>query len=432
MKATKHPRRNFLAASLAVCGGVWSQRARAESISPSEKLNVGLIGAGGRGVDNLAGIAGENVAALCDVDERFLDEAASRYPQARRFRDFRKLLDAGGLDAVIVATPDHTHAVAAVPALRRGLHVYCEKPLAHELRETELMARAAKASKAATQMGIQHHAEAGFRRAVQLLKSGVLGRVREVYAWTSRPFWPQGIGRPQDKPPAPDSLDWDLWLGPAAARPYNGAYHPRTWRGWIDFGGGALGDFLPHILDPVYEGLNLTAPTRIAAESSPVNEQTYPKWSMVTFDFLPRGDAPGVSVHWYDGGKVPPAEVTGVKRLPANGALVIGEHGKLFIPSHGKPPIAMAHEKGERLALPEPPAPPKWTHWREWISACKTGQPTGGDFAYGARLTDVALLGNLALRVGKPIDWDAEKRRVTNIAEANELLSREYRKGWKV
>jgi len=434
-------RRTFFAASAAL-SGVWSELGRAQSTSPSEKLNIGVIGAGGRGVDNLAGIAGENVAALCDVDARFLGEAASRYPKARRFRDFRKLLDLRDLDAVIIATPDHTHAIAAAAAMRRGLHVYCEKPLAHNLQETELIARLARRTKIATQMGIQHHASSGYRRAVQILQAGVLGEVREVHAWTVRPVWPQGMDRPRENPPTPDFLAWNLWLGPAPQRPYHGAYHPRQWRGWWDFGTGALGDFLPHLLDPVYEGLRLTVPLRIQAKSSPVNHETAPKWSLVRFSFPPRGELPPVSVHWYDGGKQPGEEITGVKRLPKNGVLVLGTRAKLFIPSHGKPPIAIAAnkgaaEKGERVELPEPLPPPQQTHWQQWTAACKSGKPTAADFNYGAGLTDVALLGNVALRVqdatdGKPIEWDAADRRVTNCPAANEFLGRDYRDGWRL
>ena len=253
--STPLSRRRFASLAVAGLGGVWSERALARSASPAERLHLGVIGAGGRGVDNLAGAAGENIAALCDVDRRFLDEAAARYPKARRFRDFRKLLDADDLDAVLIASPDHTHAICAVRAMRRGLHVYCEKPLGHNLRETELMMKASAESKVGTQMGNQFHAADGYRRAVQILQAGALGEVRQVHAWTTRPVWPQGIARPRETPPVPDSLDWDLWLGPAPQRPYHSAYHPRDWRGWWDFGTGALGDFLPHLLDPIYEGL---------------------------------------------------------------------------------------------------------------------------------------------------------------------------------
>jgi predicted dehydrogenase len=427
-------RRKLLAQSLLALGGVWQSSARANSQATNQRLSLALIGVGGRGIDNLAGVAGENIAALCDVDSRYLGEASSRYPKAKALRDWRKLLDADDpkLDAVIIATPDHTHALIALAALRRGLHVYCEKPLAHNLLETQLLARAAAKSKLATQMGNQHHASAGYRRAVQVMRSGVLGAVSEVHCWTVRPLWPQGIERPVETPETPKTLEWDLWLGPAPSRPYHPAYHPRNWRGWWDFGGGALGDFVPHIFDPVFEGLQLSAPTSVSAESSPVTKETAPLSSVVRFDFPARGDQPAVTMTWHDGGKHPAAEVTGLARLPANGALVLGAHGKLFIPELGKMPTAIANNPDETLALPEPLLPPEQTHWQEWIMACKTGGPASSGFEYAAELTDVALIGNIALRAGRKIDWDPHNRRVTNVEEANQFLAREYRRGWEL
>ena len=436
MQTQRLTRRGFSIASLLTGAGVWSGLAAAGPRDANETLNLGVIGAGGRGADNLAGTAGQNIAAICDVDAQPLDQTAARYPKARRYRDFRKLLDADDLDAVIIPSPDHTHALAAIGAMRRGLHVYCEKPLAHNLAETELMMRVAGESKVATQMGVQHHASDGYHRAVQILRAGVLGKVSEVHAWTVRPVWPQGIVRPRETPRDPRGLDWDLWLGPAPERPYHSAYHPRDWRGWFDFGTGAMGDFLPHLFDPVYEGLQLTAPAHITAESSKQGGETFPKWSIVRFDFPARqiDDAklPGVRVLWYDGGKQPPADVAGVRRLPGNGALVVGERGKLFIPSHGKQPVVMAADKNERLELPDPLPPNEQTHWQEWIAACESGKPTSADFAYGAALTEVALLGNLAIRTGEPLAWDAANRRVANNDKANALITRDYRKGWEL
>ncbi len=428
-------RRAFVAAA-ASAGSLAAWPAAADTRrSPSELLNIGVIGVGGRGIDNIAGVKGQNIAALCDVDERPLAEMAARYPKAKQHRDFRKLLDQADLDAVIVATPDHTHAAAAMQAMRRGLHVYCEKPLANRLHETQLMAAAAKETNVVTQMGVQFHLSAGFRRAVQILQAGVLGDVRQVHAWTSRPVWPQGIGRPKETPPVPAELDWDLWIGPAAMRPYSPAYHPRDWRGWWEFGSGALGDFLPHIFDPVYEGLALTSPTTIEANSSPVNDETAPVWSIVNFQFPQRNRQrtmlPPLAFTWYDGGKHPPAEIAGLRSLPTSGALVIGERGKLLILSHGKLPILLPDDKGERVTLPEMPPPPKLTHWQEWVAACRSGGATSADFQYGAALTDVALLGNLALRAGEKIQWDAADRRVISPAAASHWLSRECRKGWE-
>lgn len=411
---------------------MWSHGTVECCASPSEKLNIGVIGVGGRGNDNVAALADENIAALCDVDERELRPVAARYPKAKTRRDFRNLIEQDDLDAVVVATPNHTHAVAAIAALRRGLHVYCEKPLAHTMDETQRMVAAARETKRVTQMGNQHHASAGYRRAVQILQSGVLGDVQDVHAWTSRPLWPQGIERPMGEAKAPAEIDWNLWLGPAPQRPYNAAYVPRMWRGWWDFGGGALGDFVPHILDPVYEGLRLGAPASVSPKSSAVNDETLPEWSIVRFDFPAREKLPAVKLTWYDGGKQPAEEVTHVQRLASSGALVIGQHGRLFIPELGKMPIAIAQDAKEPLKLPEPLPPPERTHWDEWVAACKTGAPTSSNFAYGGGLSEIALLGNIALRVGERIEWDARERKVTNIAAANAWLRQEYRDGWQL
>lgn len=410
--------------------GVWSQLGVAQSASPSEKLNVGVIGVGGRGSDNLAALNAENIAALCDVDEQTLGPVAARHPKAKTHRDFRKLIEQADLDAVVVATPNHTHSVAAISAMKRGLHVYCEKPLAHNLHETQNMVDVARQTKHVTQMGNQHHASSGYRRAVQILRSGALGDVREIHVWTSRPLWPQGILRPVAQPPVPAGLNWDLWLGPAPERPYNAAYLPRLWRGWWDFGGGALGDFVPHLVDPIYEGLALGAPRQISPRSSAVNDEALPEWSIVKFTFPQRRELPELTLNWYDGGKQPAMEVTRVKRLPTSGALVLGERGRLFIPEMGKAPLATANDPNDTLALPEALPPAETTHWGEWIAACKAGGATSSDFAYGAGLSDIALLGNLALRVGELIEWDAVARKVTNIAAANEWLGRTPRRGW--
>jgi hypothetical protein len=300
------------------------------------------------------------------------------------------------------------------------------------MHETVRMVTVARQTKRITQMGNQHHASAGYRRAVQILQSGVLGEVREVHAWTSRPLWPQGVARPTEAAEIPAGFAWDLWLGPAPARPYNAAYHPRMWRGWWDFGGGALGDFVPHILDPVYEGLQLGAPAQISPESSPVNDETLPEWSIVRCEFPQREKLPPVKLTWYDGGKQPAPEVTGVKRLAQSGVLVFGEHGKLFIPELGKMPIAIAKNQDVKFPLPEPLPPPETTHWGEWVAACKTGGATSSDFTYGAGLSEIALLGNIALRVGEKIQWDAQARKITSSAAANELLGRTYRDGWEL
>ncbi|MCA9204074.1 MAG: Gfo/Idh/MocA family oxidoreductase, partial [Planctomycetales bacterium] len=348
----------------------------------------------------------------------------------------------------VISTPDHTHAPIALAALRRGLHVYCEKPLAHSVAELRSMSAAAtERPSLVTQMGNQHHASDGYRRAVEWIRSGRLGEVREVHVWSSRPIWPQGIDRPADAPPVPESLHWDLWLGPAPERPYHPAYHPMRWRGWWDFANGAIGDMGPHLIDAVQWGLNLPSPVRIEAESSPVNDETAPLWSIVRFDFeMPSTEASDgepaaadanppstvreLSLTWYDGGKQPPAEVTGVARPPAQGALVIGSDAKLFIPELGRQPIVVPRQKGERIEPPEPSLPRPASHMDEWLTACKQGRSTSSDFAYGRQLSELCLLGAIATRVGQPLTWSTTDGHFTNNPAANKLLKREYRDGW--
>ncbi len=431
----KTTRRQFVkrtaAAGVAVASGVWTETAPAQSRSPSGKLNIGAIGVGNRGVVNTAAVSDENIVALCDVDATFLDQAGEQFPNAARYRDFRKLLEHRDLDAVVISTPDHTHFHPALLAMRRGLHVYIEKPLAHSIHECRELLKLAREKKVVTQMGNQHHSSAGYRRAVELVQSSAIGEVREVHSWTSRPLWPQGIDRPSETPAVPKELDWDLWIGPAPLRPYHSAYHPMTWRGWWDFGVGALGDMGAHLIDPAYWGLKLTLPTSVEAESSPVNNETAPEWSVIKFEFPAREKLPPVTLTWYDGGKQPAAEITGVKRPPNNGTLLIGSRAKLFAPELGKPPVLVPNEKGEVIEPPKPFLPESPGHHAEWIAACKGAGQTGSDFEYAARLTETCLLGNVALRTGKKIQWDADRMRATNCAEADQYVRREYREGWR-
>ncbi|MCA9268337.1 MAG: gfo/Idh/MocA family oxidoreductase, partial [Planctomycetales bacterium] len=305
-------------------------------------------------------------------------------------------------------------------------------PRAHSLVETEAMARAAVRAKAVTQMGNQHHASDGYRRAVQILQAGSLGPVRDVLCWTTNPIWKQGLDRPEGEKPVPAGFDWDLWLGPAPWRPYHEAYREPHWRGWWDFGGGTLADYLPHLFDPIFEGLRLTAPLRVSAETSETHEASAPAWSVVQFEFPARDALPPVTMRWYDGGRTPPVEKTGIERLPPHGSLVLGERGNLYVPSHGKPPIAIAANSDQPLALPDARPPGATTHWQAWAAACKSRGATASDFNYGAALTDVALVGNLAIRTGESITWDAAARRVTNVARANDFVHREYRRGWSL
>jgi len=416
-----------------VAAGVWSEsRGYAKTPSPNERLNIGLIGVGGHGIANLAGVESQNIAALCDVDSRPLGKMSAEFTKARTYRDFRKLLDQQDLDAVVISTPDHTHAVAAAAAMRCGLHVYCEKPLAHSVHELRVLAKLAKETGVVTQMGNQDHASDGVRRAVELVRSGAIGQVRDVHVWTDRPTWPQGIDRPPETLPAPDYLDWDLWLGPAPARPYHSIYHSFDWRGFWDFGTGAIGDMGCHLIDPAYWALELGAPRSITPESTPVGQETGPKSAQLTFEFTARGNQPDVTLTWYDGGRLPPTELAEVKRWPPNGTLIVGERAKLFVPNRGRncvvlPKTVTFDESKINFRLP-----PTVGHHQEWINACKTDGATSSDFEYGARLTEVCLLGNVALRVGEKIAWDAEKMAVPGHPEADEYLKREYRQGWSL
>lgn len=410
--------------------GVWTESRGAESRSPNQKLRIAAIGVGNRGASNLAAVSDEEIAGLCDVDQELMAPMATRFPAARTFRDFRELLELDDLDAAIISTPDHTHFLAALLAMRRGLHVYCEKPLAHSVWEVRQLAAAAKQHQVVTQLGNHHHASDGYRRAAEIVRSGAIGPVREVHAWTNRPIWPQGIARPADTQPVPAYLAWDLWLGPAPARPFHEIYHPRGWRGWRDFGCGALGDMGPHLLDPVFWTLDLTSPTHIAASSTSGHAETFPASSSVRFTFGARGALPPVELFWYDGDRQPPREVTGVDQLPQHGALLLAERAKLFVPDHGGLPIVMPGKDGEEIPLPKPFLPRSPGHHEEWLRACKEKLATSSDFQYGARLTETCLLGNIAVSVGKPLRWDADNMQFPDCAAANLQLRREYRDGW--
>lgn len=428
-------RRAFLGsctAALSAGCGVWSQTAPAASTSPNQKLNIAAIGVGNRGVVNITASLTENIVALCDVDQRYLDEMFRRIPEAETYHDFREALDRTDLDAVIISTPDHTHFHPALKAVRNGLHVYIEKPLAHSVVECRTLAQAAADHAVVTQMGNQHHSSAGYRRAAEIVQSGVLGEVRELHSWTTRPLWPQGIERPQPPMTAPDHLHWDLWLGPAPERPYHETYHPINWRGYWDFGVGALGDMGPHLIDPAFWSLKLDLPTKIEATCSPVNDETAPEWSIVKYEFPARGDLPPVTLNWYDGGKVPPAETTGSRRPPSNGTLIIGERGKLFAPERGGKPLMIPRNKGDKISLPLETTIGSKSHQAEWLAACKGEGETSSPFSYAARLTEVCLLGNIAIRSGQRVHCQGDGVTLGDGSSADQYMSRPYRAGWEV
>jgi predicted dehydrogenase len=448
----KATRRHFLtgsAAALATISIVPRRVLGAPATPPSEKLNIAGIGIGGQGAQDISQMTGENIVALCDVDWSHAGGTFKRFPQAKRYKDFRKMLDEmKEIDAVVVATPDHTHAFASMAAIKRGKHVYCEKPLTHSVWEARQLTTAAREHKVATQMGNQGQASEETRRLAEMIGDGAIGAVREVHIWTDRPsnglfneYWPQGVGRPGDTPGVPETLDWDLWLGPAPSRPYHPAYHPFKWRGWWDFGTGALGDIGCHSFDPVFRALKLGPPVSVEASSTRVNQETYPLASKVTYAFAARGEFPALTLVWYDGGIRParPEELEDGRELGATGHLLVGDRGKILTQRANRRagfrliPESRQKEYGE----PPPRLPRSVGHYNEWIAACKGGQPGGSNFDWAGPLTETVLLGNVALRLQmreemtrKKLLWDAAAMRFTNSDEANKFLRREYREGW--
>ena len=375
----------------------------------------------------MTSVRNENIVAVCDVDSARLGKASSEFPKAAQFADFRKLLERKDIDAVTVSTPDHTHAVASMGAMKLGKHVYCQKPLAHSIYEVRQMIETARSQKVATQMGNQGHSEPGSRRMVEWIQAGGLGPVREVHVWSDRPIWPQGMNRPKGSKTIPSTLDWDLWLGPAPKRPYHDGYHPFKWRGFWDFGTGALGDMACHNTDIAYWALELADPIAVEATSSGVNPDTAPKWSRIQYDFPARGALPPVTLTWYDGGQKPPSELAPGVKLGTNGSIFVGDQATLHVPHFwGEGKIV----KGEAAKRPAKTIPDSPGHYQEWINACKGGPPALSNFDNAGPLTAMVLLGNIALRTGKRCPWDATTMSVPGVPEADDLIRNEYRQGW--
>ena len=417
---------------------------------PSEKLHLAGVGIGGMGQNNLRACAAENIVALCDVDSTYAAKVFAAYPQATVYRDFRQLLDREkDLEAVIVATPDHTHAPIAMAAMRAGKHVYVQKPLTHSVFEARALTEAARRYKVATQMGSQGHSGDGTREVCEWLASGVLGAVREVHVWTNRPVWPQGVEveRPKETPPVKAGLDWDQWLGPAPYRPYHPCYLPGTWRAWCDFGTGALGDMGCHLLDAPFWALDLKYPLSVEAtisvywhaewkKTEPRNEN-YPRSSIVRYEFPARGDSPPVTMSWWDGGLVPPRP-RGVPRDEelgegGGGSLFLGEKGVLICGCYGRRPRVFPQD------LPKPPPTlPRVPggidgHEKDWVRACKDGRPASTAFDYAGPLSEMVLMGNLAVRFpNRQLLWDGQNMQVTNDPAANAFVRRQYRDGWSL
>ena len=445
LKRAQMNRRQFLAGAATVSTAFMVVPGRVLGLDgatpPSEKLNIAGIGIGGQGNSDLNQMKSENIVALCDVDWNYAGHTFKQFPNAKKHKDYRKMLEEQkDIEAVVVATPDHLHAFASMMAIKLGKHVYCEKPLTHSVWEARQIAQAAKEYKVATQMGNQGQASEETRRLCEFVWDGAIGPVREAHIWTDRPsnglfneYWAQGVGRPKETPAVPETLEWDLWLGPAPTRPYNPVYLPFKWRGWWDFGTGALGDIGCHALDPVCRALKLGAPLSVDASSGRVNTETYPLTSIVTYQFPARGDMPPVKLVWYDGGLRPPrpAELPDGQLMGDNGRLLVGDKGKIL----GNRIIPESRKK----EYPEPAKsiPRSPGHYVEWIQACKGGKPAGSNFSWAGPLAETVLLGNVALRsqlrddmTRHRLDWDSEKLQFTNLPEANQFLRREYRQGW--
>lgn len=446
-------RRRFLTQTSLLASGLLCNSAiatRAASYSriygANERLDIGAIGVGGRGAGDLDAVSGENIVALCDVDTNTLAAAGNRFPSAQKFVDYRELIESVQLDAVVIGTPDHHHAPATVRALRRGLHVYCEKPLTHTVHEARVIANLAKEKGVATQMGTQNHEHPGYLRLIELLQSNAIGPVRSVHVITDRPgtWWPQGVALPTEKPTLPEHLKWDLWLGPAPQRDYHSAFVPFRWRGWWDYGCGAIGDMAIHLMDPAFWGLKLGGPVTVSSEGPPPDQFCGPSWMHTRFNFGQRGELPPVVVHWYEGEAKPEASIAA--ELPMNGSLFIGDLGRIAIAHDGFPKL-LPSERFADFSPPKPYLPASPGHHRQWIEAAKGNGKSSSSFDYAGPFTEVVLLGNVAYRTGLEIVYDPEQGLITEtrgtkataesdatqrLQVANGLLSKSYREGWEI
>ncbi|MDZ4857739.1 MAG: Gfo/Idh/MocA family oxidoreductase, partial [Candidatus Hydrogenedentes bacterium] len=384
-----------------------------KKLSPNEKVNLALVGCGGRGYENLKEVLGENIVALCDVDSQRASRALAEHPSAARYDDWRKLFDrADTFDAVIVSTPDHTHAPVSVAAMRLGKHVYCEKPLARTIHEARVMAETAREYGVATQMGTQGVSFDNSRKGIEMLRAGVIGGPREIHVWTDRAgtWWPQGVERPRESPPVPAHVNWDVWLGTAPARAYHPLYHPFKWRGWKDFGSGAIGDMGIHNAAIAYLGLGLGMPDAVTIKSSPLCDETFPVWSELCLDFPAHGPNPALKMYWYDGGHKPSQSLIAGGELNGNGCIIVGEKGTLYsVDWAGDVHHLYPEDAFKEYAAPAPILPRVKSHHQEWIDACKGGPEPMCNFAdFAAPMTEIMQLGNLAVLVGRDLKWDTK------------------------
>ena len=413
--------------------------------SPNAKLNLAIIGCGGRGAGNLGEVSGENIVALCDVNERNLDAAAKKFPNARKYVDFRRLYEnAKDIDAVVVSCAEHTHAFATLPALQMRKHVYCEKPLTHSVWEARIITEAARRAKVATQMGTQIHAGTNYRRVVELVQSGAIGPVTEAHVWVGRAWGLQSEAaakrnqdivyvaeRPREASPIPAGLHWDLWLGPVPDRAFNDVYFPGPkWYRWWDFGGGTMSDLGSHWNDLPFWALKLKHPLTIEASGPPPHPDLAPASMTATYEYGARDGMPPVKLTWYQGEEKPALWREGKIPQWESGVLFVGSKGQLLA-DYGKH-LLLPENQFKDFVRPTPFLADSLGHHREWIQACKTGSPTTCSFDYSGPLTEANHLGNVAYRVGKKLHWDHAKLRATNAPEAAHFLRREYRKGWKL
>ena len=434
-------RRRFLKSTALTGVGVFvaGTAAAEDSKSPNERVRFGCIGVGGKGSSDShdAKVHGD-VVGICDIDDDTLEKASKGFPMAAKYNDFRKMLDELGksIDAVTVSTPDHMHAPASAMAMRMGKACFTQKPLTRTIYEARKLGEIAREMNVATQMGNQGTASNSLRKTAAIVRAGSVGNVKEVHVWTNRPIWPQGVGRPAPST-APSTVHWDLWLGPAPERPYSAEYHPFKWRGWWDFGSGALGDMACHTVNMPFMALDLRDPTGVQATTSGHNMDSYPKWSIITYDFPANADRPARKMVWYDGGKKPSPDLFDGEQVSETGVLVIGDKGKLFARGdyceNGFKLLSGASEpKVEVEASPG--------HFAEFVRAIKGGSPARSNFAnYAGPLTETILLGNLAVWAapeadspGKKIDWDAKNLKPTNAPEVASVVTPVYREGYKL
>jgi len=439
--ANRLSRRDFVRAATTVAGFMFVPRSvlgAARRSSANEKLNIAGIGVGGQGGGDINEVSSENIVALCDVDEDRARDTFNKFPNARKYRDFRVMLEkeSKNIDAVVIATPDHIHAPAAIMAMKMGKHVYVEKPMAHTIYEARRMTEVAREMKVVTQMGNQGHAGEGLRLTYEFIHDGAIGTVTEAHVWSDRPIWPQGIDRPAETQPVPKTLDWDLWLGPTRWRPYNSAYAPFNWRGWWDFGCGAMGDMAVHNADPAFFCLDLDAPIAAEAQTSGVNNETFPKWQIITYYFPAKGSRPPAKVIWYDGGKKPPRppELEQGRELDSNGILFVGDKGKILCGGWSGAPRIIPESKMKEYKRPPQTLPRSPGHHREWIQACKDNNPKGAlaGFEYSGPFTESLLVGNLAVRLGRRVEWDTKTLRSPDAPEADNYITKFYRLGYGV